>query len=874
MIQKLKMVNWKSHATTEMSFSPATNLLIGTMGSGKTSCLDAICFAFFGSFPSLKSRQVNLSDVLMARPDKKTNGLVEVAFTTGGKNYLVTRTLTGKGTEAFLRCDGALLEGPQPIRTTEAVQRVLKVDYDTFSRVIYGEQNKIDYMLTLPKGARKAQLDDLIGISLFEKVRTNSNLLVSKLASEKAGLEAFLTSVDVASIENELVTLKKTLQVAIEKKSSLESTAFTLSNELETLKKNLEALEELRKINEELGVQLVKTQTEADSLHSSAVSIMPAALSAFNHEQCTALLEQCARSLQERTDLEGQVAGLNFSIQRLEGEGLVLRQIVEQTPLDQLKAEIAVLSKAAGELETASQGLLDATKAESTLRANVSTLEAEFKQVAVQSSELGKKLLAIQPLEKQFGSIELLENEVKKKRSALLELEKINAAKCQSIGTMEKALSLLGVENAVCPTCDQPLVIDQVTKVVKQKNAALDAERKSQSEIFHSLNVASTEFASLDSGFSMWASLIPSSQKYGELRQRESAISAGLTPMRSELANAVSLVKATGEKVAVLKNKAAKLEASRQSLVHVENSLEKLAQLQRELLLLKEELGKKNLAVSTFDEKGKIEEKLNEARSALKAFELFEKTQALKTRAVELTEKIGHLQFNEAELYLLREKNSICSSNLQSTNVSLGYVNAEVREKADLISKLEAQFSKLSSVKRNCADLGSKLNQLSLFQRSLVETQAELRAELIGAVNEAMHEIWRNIYPYRDYASCRVVPTEDDYLIEVLAGGEWKPVEQCSGGEKTCAALALRVSLAMVLVPSLSWLVLDEPTHNLDSQGINLLARALHDSLPTIVAQTFVVTHDEALKEGASGSVHVFQRDKDSAAATVVETLS
>ncbi|MBI4406293.1 hypothetical protein HY571_00065, partial [Candidatus Micrarchaeota archaeon] len=202
------------------------------------------------------------------------------------------------------------------------------------------------------------------------------------------------------------------------------------------------------------------------------------------------------------------------------------------------------------------------------------------------------------------------------------------------------------------------------------------------------------------------------------------------------------------------------------------------------------------------------------------------------------------------------------------------HVNGEVKEKREIVFKLESQVSKLGGVKKSCSDLEGFVGQLSVFQTSLVETQNELRNELITAVNEAMHEVWQSIYPYRDYSSCRVVPTDDDYLLELKNGSEWRQIEQCSGGERASAALALRVSLAMVLVPNLSWIVLDEPTHNLDSQAVLLLARALHDTLPSIVRQTFVVTHDEALKEGASGSIHVFQRDKDVGAPSIVETLS
>ncbi len=874
MIERLKMVNWKSHANTEMTFSPGTNLLIGTMGAGKTSCLDSICFAFFGTFPSLKSRQVNLADLLMSRPEKKNSGVVEVTFTTTGKRYTVVRTVSPKGTEAFLRCEGALLEGPQPVRTTEAIERVLKIDYDTFARIIYGEQNKLDYFLTLAKGARKSQLDDVIGISMFENVRTNCNALISKLKTEKNSLDAFLSGVDMPNVESELNALKKALQVSIERKTSLESTAHAVFTELEVTKKNLESLIELKKINEELSMQLVKTQTEADSLYSSAVSVMPSSFSSLTREQCTSLLEECSRAIQEQSDLERQVSELTSSLQRLEGEALVVRQIIEANPVESLKMEIKDLSQAEKQLELSSREFLEITKRETTLSSNISTFQTELQQVSAKSATLASKVSLLTSLERQFSSIQALEEQKKQRQVELMKIEKNKATKLEVISSLEKSLELLQKENAVCPTCDQPIVLDAIQNIAQQKSKQLEMEKTELAKINTLASTFSLELSSLESSLSTWVELLPLSVTLEDLKQRETMLSQALASLREELAAVSVMSSASREKVDALKRETTRLNSLREKLIQAEKSSEKLEQINREMRLLKDAIAKKNVALSTFDEKKNLELKLSDARAALKAFELFEKTEALKIKACEVRERLSHLSFDENSLHALREKYSSFSSNFQSTKVSLDYVTGEIKERSELISKLETQFSRLSNVKKQSGDLERAIHWLTVFQNSVVETQGELRTELVTAVNEAMHEVWKNVYPYRDYSSCRVVPTEDDYSLEVLSTDGWKPVEQCSGGEKTCVALSLRVSLAMVLVPNLSWLVLDEPTHNLDSQAVSLLARALYDSLPSIVRQTFVVTHDEDLKEGASGSIHVFQRDKDNGGATIVETLS
>ena len=68
--------------------------------------------------------------------------------------------------------------------------------------------------------------------------------------------------------------------------------------------------------------------------------------------------------------------------------------------------------------------------------------------------------------------------------------------------------------------------------------------------------------------------------------------------------------------------------------------------------------------------------------------------------------------------------------------------------------------------------------------------------------------------------------------------------------------------------------MLDEPTHNLDSEAIKALAIALRDDIPSIVEQVFVITHEENLKEAASGRLYLLDRNKRENEATSAELLT
>ena len=96
MISSISLSNWRCHSSTKLKFKKGTNLIVGKMGSGKSSVLEAISFALFGTFPSLKRGRTKLSDII-ARESNSAS--VSLAFTLDGKNYEVNREIGERGNE-------------------------------------------------------------------------------------------------------------------------------------------------------------------------------------------------------------------------------------------------------------------------------------------------------------------------------------------------------------------------------------------------------------------------------------------------------------------------------------------------------------------------------------------------------------------------------------------------------------------------------------------------------------------------------------------------------------------------------------------------------------------------------------------------------
>ncbi len=263
MIDGIGMKNWKTHLDSKIAFTSGTNVIIGNVGTGKSSVLDAVCFALFGTFPVLQSKKIKLDDVLMRRPVEKTRAEVELAFTAYGKKYSVKRVVEkGKGTSySEVREGGKLLE-TNTSRVTEVVEKVLKTNYETFSKAIYSEQNNMDYFLTLGKGQRTKKIDELLLMDKFESVRSACVSARNRIADRKSATQSVIDQARAEDLEKKIselhasverlkaeeLSISKSLGEAARERSVLEQEikgVSSLAERIEALKKSKAVLGEL-----------------------------------------------------------------------------------------------------------------------------------------------------------------------------------------------------------------------------------------------------------------------------------------------------------------------------------------------------------------------------------------------------------------------------------------------------------------------------------------------------------------------------------------------------------------------------------------------------------------------------------------------------
>ena len=126
----------------------------------------------------------------MFKPVKRKEAKLKLEFEHDSKNYRVEREIfIGKVNTAKLFCEDKLLVGPKQTDVNERVSNILGIDYDLFVKIVYSEQNEIDYFLKIPPSKRKEQFDALFGINNLEKIKINSRSLKAYLDAEYGAIQ-------------------------------------------------------------------------------------------------------------------------------------------------------------------------------------------------------------------------------------------------------------------------------------------------------------------------------------------------------------------------------------------------------------------------------------------------------------------------------------------------------------------------------------------------------------------------------------------------------------------------------------------------------------------------------------------------------------
>jgi exonuclease SbcC len=766
MIKSIELVNWRSHKHNVLNFQKGVNVLIGIMGAGKSSVMDAISFGLFGTFPALAHRRTSLDGLILNKPGQEDEAEVKIEFVVGDDTYKVTRKITREsGTTARLERNGEYMQA-QPERVNEEVERLLSVDYDTFSRVVYSEQNRLDYFLELAKGDRKRQMDQMLGLDRFANAELNATSLINSIKSIIGSEEQMLAQIDADEFKRQMESLAR-------EKIGMENEQKALEGEAEAVKTGME------KRGKELAE--LKLRYEKRMRLSKEIAEMESRMSTLSRE-----IERIS---------------LPYAEDRLERESKERkdREKALNAELKALKDKKDLSTKALAEAESELKSCLAKIKERDRILESV-----KGKDLAALGKELKDSDTEMQELMKDLASL-------RGKRQELSELVKE-----------------LGKHTSKCPICERVMDDEMRRRLLDEKNALSKGVEEG---------------------------IEKTSKKSEDMRGR--------------------IERVTKEHNAVLlANK--RLEDYK--------DVDKLAEKARD----RAESERKVLG-SRSEDVEKIEKELSEVRNALKELDI--SLEAAKRK------KNYESEVKKSSELLISKKSELANTNvdekalygLQETiakeNARMGNLTSKIEGNKKYLANMESQMfdkakqiANFNQMKDKVERRRKQISVMNKFKSALVDTEGLLRNRLVTSINSMVQSVWSEIYPYADYSGVRLEASKDDYMLEAgVASGSaiaWAEVDgMASGGERSMACLAMRIALAMVVVPNLKWLILDEPTHNIDENGIAKFVDMLGNTLPKVVEQVFVITHDSELKQVNAARVYQLERDKDSNGHTKVVEL-
>lgn len=398
--------------------------ITGATGAGKSSLLDAITFALFGT--TIRSSK-NISDLVSQGSETLK---VQFRFSVGSTQYRILRRWRYRPKspenkvllEAFQNGDWEPLANSSTT-VLNTVEQILGMDFDTFTRVIILPQGKFDEFLKGDAAKRREILRQLAGFEIFEQMRKEATDLTKLLKTERETRERQLEELEapapeefaakqaqLATLEAEIPQLNQAVSASQKALAEAEQLFHQIQRQ-QDLQATLARLQARRSELQSLEQQLEKAQI-ANHLQADWARLDEARKQLQEAEKNLTVTQQKLREAQEnlnrqqqrRTEVEGRQ---NEQLPKLRSreEALATAKVYEEQ-FSALEAEVAGIQTAQAEKNQAVKG------AKKELEKADNQLQTSGFQVAEARAALEQNLLAGERLE-QLNTIAPLLTEYK-----------------------------------------------------------------------------------------------------------------------------------------------------------------------------------------------------------------------------------------------------------------------------------------------------------------------------------------------------------------------------------------------------------------------------------------------------------------------------
>jgi len=249
MITAVQLTNWKGHKEISLQFSRGVNFITGPNGIGKTSLLDAICFALLGNIDFLGSYKGLTFRNLIRDPSLDTE--IHIYLSSNSDNYEIVRKISASRKAEMFK-NRTLIESRWDAVSARVLELFNSSD-DFLGRCVFlTEGDTYEYVNKPPGEGLAKHIEGVLGINRMETLLKSMQLISKKYDQESRELRSELEttasldakdldsiqqiSTKITSFEIERDTISKNILELNEKYADKHSSHIALTGHLNNIK--------------------------------------------------------------------------------------------------------------------------------------------------------------------------------------------------------------------------------------------------------------------------------------------------------------------------------------------------------------------------------------------------------------------------------------------------------------------------------------------------------------------------------------------------------------------------------------------------------------------------------------------------------------
>ena len=801
--------------------------LTGHNGVGKSSLLDAITWVLWG-----KARARREEELIHLGTNEMR---VSIDFEQDGRRYRVVRrrAKSGRGSRGALDLMvwGAndrlrLINEDGLRRTQDKINRILRLDYDTFVHSAYLQQGRADAFTLKTAAERKRLLGDILGLEQWQRYEDRAKDQLAKLASQ-----VDIINHDIRRLDDEIAGEPK-----------LRDEFKRLSDALVAAQAALDEAADRYGLVANSAAARRREQENAREKERAIVSLSYD-IDAARHEieQQDNIIDTYKRVIDAGDEIEARYQQL---LAARENQSIIAKRLAQRRVIDQ-------------EIHRLEQDLAQ-------LRAGL-TQEIEVIRERISGLEEARKAGADGEIEALQAEVRKLEQLGAERDSAIKEMQRLKihrteySARLETLGTDGKALNerirrLESADGAACPLCGQELTErhrdDMLAQLCAERDHMREQYRKYAAKGRTAKDAVDARERELE-GWALQLKDLPARQQQlgvaAELKRKAQAAESALRLERRRLAESEGRLKQRDygpdlqRQLAALEGQRDKLAIDADAHNDAQSRLAKLAVYDRQYTEL--EFAKRNLPEAE-QRREATAARLHNLQARLAAEQA--RLEQIRGEIASLAEKAAQERDLRSEVERLRgdvqqqrERIAICEQQLNA--IAVGREN-----KRRLSTRLSVAKREQSLTSELRVAFGRNGVPAMIIETAVPELESEAN-DLLARLTDGRMSL--RIATQRERVSGEIAETLELEIADELGA---RAYELFSGGEAFRINFAIRIALSKLLArrsgAQLRALFIDEGFGSQDEDGRDKLVDAI-SKIKSDFDLILVITHIDELRD-------------------------